>query len=98
AACPPRGPERPTIRAVRAIVLDAGGQPVLADVRAPGGPAAVARVLACGLCGSDVEKLDAAHAGSVLGHEVVAELEDGRRVALVHHLPSGGWRARLAGP
>ena len=82
---------------MRAIVLDAGGQPVLADVRAPGGPGAVARVLACGLCGSDVEKLDAAHAGSVLGHEVVAELEDGRRVALVHHLPCGECGRCLAG-
>jgi len=82
---------------VRAIVLDAGGQPVLADVPAPGGPGAVARVLACGLCGSDVEKLDAAHAGSVLGHEVVAELEDGRRVALVHHVPCGECERCLAG-
>ena len=82
---------------MRAIVLDAGGQPVLADVPAPGGPGAVARVLACGLCGSDVEKLDEAHAGSVLGHEVVAELEDGRRVALVHHLPCGECERCLAG-
>jgi len=82
---------------VRAIVLDAGGQPVLADVPAPGGPGAVARVLACGLCGSDVEKLDAAHAGSVLGHEVVAALEDGRRVALVHHVPCGECERCFAG-
>ena len=82
---------------MRAIVLDAAGQPVLSDVPAPGGPGAVARVLACGLCGSDVEKLDAAHAGSVLGHEVVAELEDGRRVALVHHLPCGECERCLAG-
>lgn len=82
---------------MRAIVLDAGGQPVLSDVPAPGGPGAVARVLACGLCGSDVEKLDAAHAGSVLGHEVVAELEDGRRVALVHHVPCGECERCLAG-
>src|SRR4029078_11032321 len=83
AACPPRGPERPTIRAVRAIVLDAGGQPVLADVPAPGGPGAVARVLACGLCGSDVEKLDEAPAGSALGHEVGAEVARGRGAASV---------------
>ena len=82
---------------MRAIVLDAAGQPVLSDVPAPGGPGTVARVLACGLCGSDVEKLDAAHAGSVLGHEVVAELEDGRRVALVHHVPCGECERCLAG-
>ena len=82
---------------MRAIVLDAGGQPVLSEVQAPDGPGTVARVLACGLCGSDVEKLDAAHAGSVLGHEVVAELEDGRRVALVHHVPCGECERCLAG-
>ena len=47
------------------------------------------RVLACGLCGSDVEKLGRAPAGTVLGHEVVAERDDGARLALFHHLPCG---------
>lgn len=47
------------------------------------------RVLACGLCGSDAEKLTPSFAGRVLGHEVVAETDDGRRVALVHHAPCG---------
>jgi len=46
------------------------------------------RVLACGLCGSDVEKIGRAPEGTVLGHEVVAET-DGKRVALVHHKPCG---------
>jgi L-iditol 2-dehydrogenase len=45
-------------------------------------------VLACGLCGSDVEKIGSAPEGTVLGHEVVAET-DGKRVALVHHQPCG---------
>jgi L-iditol 2-dehydrogenase len=67
-------------------VLDAEGQPRLADVPAPGEPM---RVLASGLCGSDVEKIGQAPAGTVLGHEVVAERADGARVALVHHLPCG---------
>ena len=47
------------------------------------------RVLACGLCGSDVEKLGREHAGTVLGHEVVARDGGRRRVALVHHRPCG---------
>jgi L-iditol 2-dehydrogenase len=47
------------------------------------------RVRACGLCGSDVEKLGRAAPGTVLGHEVVAERDDGERVVLVHHLPCG---------
>jgi L-iditol 2-dehydrogenase len=72
---------------VRAVVLDEEGRPLLADVRAPAGE--TMRVLACGLCGSDVEKLRDASAGSVLGHEVVARRGDGTRLALIHHLPCG---------
>ena len=73
---------------MRAVVLDEQGQPALADVPEPDGAGELVRVLACGLCGSDLEKIGTAHAGTVLGHEVVAEA-DGRRVALVHHLPCG---------
>jgi L-iditol 2-dehydrogenase len=82
---------------VRAVVVGPEGGAELAEVAEPEGPGDVLRVLACGLCGSDVEKLDAVHAGSVLGHEVVAELEDGRRVALVHHVPCGVCERCLAG-
>jgi L-iditol 2-dehydrogenase len=71
---------------VRAVVLDADGRPWLADVDAPDD---AVPVLACGLCGSDVEKLGSpSFAGAVLGHEVV--VRDGeRRLALVHHRPCG---------
>jgi L-iditol 2-dehydrogenase len=71
---------------VRAVVLDADGQPRLAEAPAPSDPM---RVLAVGLCGSDVEKLGRAPQGTVLGHEVVARRADGARVALLHHLPCG---------
>ena len=71
---------------MRAVVLDGQGQPALADVAEPDGDGKLVRVLACGLCGSDVEKIGVSPAGTVLGHEVVAEA-DGQRVALVHHLP-----------
>ncbi len=70
---------------MRAVVLDAHGQPRLADVPAPE-PAL--DVLACGLCGTDVEKIGRAPAGTVLGHEVVARA-NGQRLALVHHVPCG---------
>jgi len=70
---------------VRAVVLDGAGQPRLDEVPEPAGEGVPVRVRACGLCGSDVEKLGHAPAGTVLGHEVVGELEDGRRVVLVHH-------------
>jgi L-iditol 2-dehydrogenase len=74
---------------MRAVVLDEDSLPTLADVPEPNGQGDLVRVLACGLCGSDVEKIGVAEPGTVLGHEVAAELPDGRRVALVHHLPCG---------
>src|SRR5579883_1516188 len=74
---------------MRAIVIGADGQPRLDDLPEPAGPGSPVRIRACGLCGSDVEKLGRAAAGAVLGHEVVAETPAGERVALVHHLPCG---------
>jgi L-iditol 2-dehydrogenase len=74
---------------VLAVVLDDAGQPTLEELPEPKGPGLRVRVLACGLCGSDVEKLGRAPAGTVLGHEVVGELDDGRTVVLVHHQPCG---------
>jgi L-iditol 2-dehydrogenase len=88
---------RRTIRAVRAVVVGSDGEPALADVAEPDGPGETMRVLACGLCGSDVEKLEPAHVGAVLGHEVVAETDEGRRVALVHHASCGECERCLAG-
>ena len=82
---------------MRAVVVGPDGTPALADVAEPDGPGATVRVLACGLCGSDVEKLRPEHVGAVLGHEVVAETADGRRVALVHHAPCGECPRCLAG-
>ena len=82
---------------MRAVVVGQDGEPALTDVPEPEGPGELVRVVACGLCGSDVEKLDAAHAGAVLGHEVVAETTEGRRVALVHHASCGECERCLAG-
>jgi L-iditol 2-dehydrogenase len=70
---------------VRAVVLDRSGRPQLADVPEP---EPSFEVLACGLCGSDVEKLGPAAAGRVLGHEVVVRAGE-VRLALVHHRPCG---------
>ena len=74
---------------MRAIVLDERGQPALQEIPEPDGDGRVVHVRACGLCGSDVEKLGRAPAGTVLGHEVVGEDAGGRRVVLVHHAPCG---------
>ncbi len=70
---------------MRAVVLDAHGQPQLADLTVP---EPSVEVLACGLCGSDVEKIGSAPPGTVLGHEVVVRTAAGRH-ALVHHRPCG---------
>lgn len=82
---------------MRAVVVDPSGRPVPARIAEPDGTGVLVRVLACGLCGSDVEKLTPAFAGRVLGHEVVAETADGHRVALVHHAPCGACARCRAG-
>jgi L-iditol 2-dehydrogenase len=69
------------------VVLNSAGLPEVGELAEPEG-SDVLRVLACGLCGSDVEKIGRAPQRTVLGHEVVAEA-DGKRVALVHHEPCG---------
>ena len=80
---------------MRAVVLNLAGAPEQAEIAEPEG-LDVLRVLVCGLCGSDVEKIGRATGGTVLGHEVVAEA-DGKRVALVHHQPCGKCDRCLAG-
>jgi threonine dehydrogenase-like Zn-dependent dehydrogenase len=71
------------------VVLGRDGQPELADAREPSGPGELVHVRACGLCGSDVEKLGVGPAGAVLGHEVEGELADGSRVAVAHRVACG---------
>ncbi len=74
---------------MRALALDGARLPALVDLPEPDGTGELVRVQACGLCGTDVQKLGRAATGTVLGHEVVAEDSEGRRVALVHHRPCG---------
>lgn len=81
--------DAPTITRVRAVVLDRAGRPVLSELPRPEGDGQLVRVRACGLCGSDVEKLDRPSSGAVLGHEVSGELENGQRVTVAHHVPCG---------
>lgn len=83
--------------AVRAVVLDAGGQPGLAELPDPSGPGVLVHVVACGLCGSDVEKLGRAPAGTVLGHEVAGVLASGERVTAMHRVPCGTCERCAAG-
>ncbi len=83
---------------MRGVQLETDGTPVVtAGLPEPTGPGELVDVLACGLCGSDVEKLAPEHAGAVLGHEVVARTADGRRVALVHHHACGACMRCLEG-
>ena len=73
---------------MRAVVLDANGLPELAELPEPSGPGALVHVRACGLCGSDVEKLGSGAEGAVLGHEIEG-IVDGRRVTVLHRVPCG---------
>ena len=72
---------------MRAVVLDSNGRPELADLPEPSGPGTLVQVLACGLCGSDVEKLG--RGPGVIGHEVAGALEDGSHVTVMHRVPCG---------
>lgn len=69
------------------MVFDAAGEAAVAQVPVPSGPGERVRVLACGLCGSDVEKLG--HGRGLLGHEIEGELDDGTRVTVLHRAPCG---------
>ncbi|MFZ1878531.1 MAG: alcohol dehydrogenase catalytic domain-containing protein [Gaiellaceae bacterium] len=82
---------------MRAVVLDSDGLPELADLPEPTGAGRLVRVRGCGLCGSDVEKLGRAAFGTVLGHEVSGELENGGRVTVMHRVPCGVCERCLAG-
>ena len=81
-----------------AVTVTRYGSPDLCELPVPATPTdgVLVRVLACGLCGSDVEKLARGEAGTgaVLGHELTGEVVDGvlppgTRVALAHHVPCG---------
>ena len=89
-----------------AVTVTPGGSPALRELPSPTAPPGgiLVRVRACGLCGSDVEKLrpGGAPAGSVLGHEIAGVVVDGAlpaglRVALAHHVPCGVCSRCLAG-
>jgi threonine dehydrogenase-like Zn-dependent dehydrogenase len=82
---------------VRAVRLDSDGLPELADISEPDGPGTLVHVRACGLCGSDVEKLGVAVQGTVLGHEIDGVLETGERVAVLHRVACGACRRCRAG-
>ena len=82
---------------MRAVVVSESGEPELREIPEPSDGGELVTVLACGLCGSDIEKLLPGFAGRVLGHEVVAETAAGQRVALIHHAPCGSCARCLAG-
>ena len=70
------------------------------DIKLDGRKGAIVKVLGCGLCGSDIVKFreKIVHDGAVLGHEIVATIEDidsdtnfkkGDRIVTSHHIPCG---------
>lgn len=70
------------------------------DLRLDDKKGAVVKVLGCGLCGSDIVKFreKIAPSGTVLGHEIVAQIEEinsdtlfkkGDKIVTSHHIPCG---------
>jgi alcohol dehydrogenase, propanol-preferring len=79
---------------VRAMLLDAPGTPLRAaevDAPEPGPEQLLLRVHACGVCRTDLHlrdgELEPGHLPLILGHQIVATTEDGRRVGV----PWLGW-------
>ena len=72
-----------------AVVLDASGRPASPTSRSRRAPANTSPSAPAGSAGRMCRKSDGRRPGTVLGQEVVAEDAEGRRVALVHHLPCG---------
>lgn len=70
------------------------------NINLDGRKGAIVKVLGCGLCGSDIVKFreKIVHDGAVLGHEIVAVIEDintdtnfkkGDKIVTSHHIPCG---------
>jgi len=79
---------------MRAMLLDAPGAPLRAadvDAPEPGPGQLLLRVRACGVCRTDLHlrdgELEPGHLPLILGHQIVATTEDGRRVGV----PWLGW-------
>ena len=79
---------------MRAMLLDAPGTPLRAadvDAPEPGPGQLLLRVHACGVCRTDLHlrdgELEPGHLPLILGHQIVASTEDGRRVGV----PWLGW-------
>jgi len=101
----------PTRRAVKAALLRGTGGLVVEDVPVPeAGPGEiVVSMRACGLCGSDLEKIRGTYTAAppVIGHEavgIVSEvgegvegIQEGARVFPHHHVPCGRCRACTGG-
>ena len=79
---------------MRAMLLDEPGTPLRADevaVPEPGPGQLLLRVHACGVCRTDLHlrdgEIEPGHLPLILGHQIVATTEDGRRVGV----PWLGW-------
>jgi len=89
------------LRTKAALVRRGGGLEVVeVDIRGPGEGELVVRMAACGICGTDVEKIrGGTETPPVLGHEVVGVVEEvgrgvsgierGARVFVHHHVSCG---------
>jgi alcohol dehydrogenase, propanol-preferring len=90
---------------VRAVTLERFGAPLVVSGDAPepvpGPDEALVRVVAAGVCGTDVKlwrgQIPSTPLPLVMGHEVAGELESGQRVVLLHHLFCGSCARCRAG-
>lgn len=94
--------EHAVLSILKAALVNSEGRLELADLEVPkiGKTEILVKMRACGVCGTDLEKLQGVRVTPpVLGHEVVGDIEEvgsevtsysrGDRVAVHHHVPCG---------
>lgn len=83
---------------MRAVRVTGPGVVEVADVEAPGGDGVRVRVVACGICGSDLHLAGFGPLQCTLGHEFAGLLDDGTPVVVEPHVPCGTCDICATGP
>ncbi len=82
---------------IRAVRCSGPGTVAVATVPRPTGDGVRIRVLAAGICGSDLAAVDGGGVTVTLGHELAGVADDGRLVTVVPHVPCGACDECVAG-
>jgi threonine dehydrogenase-like Zn-dependent dehydrogenase len=83
---------------MRAVRVTGPGVVEVADIEPPSGDGVRVRVIACGICGSDLHLAGFGPLQCTLGHEFAGLLDDGSPVVVEPHVPCGTCDICTTGP